>query len=187
MNLDITSFSREAKFGVGGEAIDLASVVVSCLAPVIKPWTKAELLEETDNFGFAMAYPGLDYASVWDDPSAFTWFVVCWGHEGHRYAANALRKLRPALRWQRDTLELRLNQRDPEPFQDVVTSSKGDKTFVWGDYPWGGATFVRVGNFVLPCAVSCYKEVEDDAVAKTIGGHVGATMLKIKDPEEFNS
>jgi hypothetical protein len=33
--------------------------------------------------------------------------------------------------------------------------------------------------------VSALKEVEDDAAAKSIGGHVGATMLKIGNPDEF--
>jgi hypothetical protein len=78
-----------------------------------------------------------------------------------------------------------LRQSEPHSFEQVVAQQEEDGSFRWGDFPWGGATFVTVGKHILPCAVSALKEVEDDAAAKAIAGHVGATMLKLDNPNEF--
>jgi hypothetical protein len=177
MYLDVTRLPRQSLYQ---GSINLASVVWG-LRTTIDEWAASELVKPNDSFGFAMA--NADKASSWDDPYAFVDFVVGWGPQADRYIANAVRKLRAALRTTLDTLFIRIN--NPDNFRDVVESQEADGSFAWGDFPCGGATFVRVGDLFLPCAVSALKEVEDDAAAKSIGGHVGAMMLKIRNPDEF--
>lgn len=182
--LDVSRLPREAMYGEGPNRVDLASVVHE-LQNTFQLWVSTEMIKPYTSFGFAAAHPFYHHSNFgWDDPYGFTWFVVGWGDEGNRYIANAVRKLRPALRTKRDTLDLRLN--DPHLFQDKVESAEADGTFAWGDFAWGGATFVRVGNLIIPCALSCLREVEDDAGAKTTGGHIGARMLKVDQPDVFN-
>lgn len=185
MDIDVSRFSREAIFGNGQNKINLASIVYN-LRDTLSRWARDGLVKEHQSFGFAIAHPNPHrpvHLDDRDDPYSIIWFVVGWGDEADRYVANAVRKLRPALRYQEDTLKLRIFR--PDVFRDVVPSVDKDGNFPWGDFPWGGATFVRVGDLILPCAVSCLKEVEDDAAAKTIGGHIGSAMLQRYYPTEF--
>ncbi len=182
MKLDVSSLPRVAFYGSGDEEIELATIVLE-LGDTILLWERTSMIIANDSFGFAMANPFVDVSLLWDDPYKFTWFTSGWGPDADRYIANAVRKLRAALRLGRDTLDLRIT--DPNAFIDIVDEQEPDGSFEWGDFPWGGATFVRVGDLVLPSAVSCLNEVEDDVVAKTISGHVGAKMLKLRDSAEF--
>jgi hypothetical protein len=182
MKLDVSSLPTEGLYSQAGGEIDLAEIVLG-LRPTIDEWMRTQLVEQTDSFGFAIANPAVDTHDEWDNPGRFVWFVVGWGPASDRYIANAVRKLRPALRWGEDTLDMRINR--PHAFINIVKEQEEDGSFEWGDFPKGGATFVRVGGLILPCSVSCFKEVEDDAVAKTCGGHTGATMLKLLNSEEF--
>jgi hypothetical protein len=177
MHLDVSRLPRESLYE---DTINLASVVLS-MRPSIEDWATSGLVKPNNSFGFAMAFANENIP--WDSPEAFVSFVVGWGPEGDRYIANAVRKLRAALRERLDTLTMRLEF--PEKFQDNVESQEADGSFAWGDFPWGGATFVNVGDLTLPCSVSALKEVEDDAAAKSIGGHIGAAMLKVRNPKEF--
>lgn len=179
--IDVSRFPRELLFGPPDNQVDLGSVVMG-LRSTFDSWAREGLVKKHSSFGFAVADPSSRFMD-YNNPYDFVWFVVGWGEEGDRYIANAVRKLRSALRFHRDTLDLRLSM--PEGFQDTVPSVDENGEFPWGDFPWGGATFVRVGGITLPCSVSTLKEVEDDAAAKTIGGHIGATMLRVDHPSEF--
>lgn len=192
--LDVRTLPTEAMYGEGALKTNLAAIPHR-MRTAFDVMAKAEagLIKANDSFGCALARPfNSDEASsfkpwAWDDPQDFVLFVAGWGPERNRYIANAVRKLRPALREQVDTLLMRCA---PESYGDVepVESAElvdGEWRFPWGDFPWGGATYVHVGGLCLPVAVSCLLEVEDDAIAKLIGGSVGAEMLKIDHPEEF--
>lgn len=185
LHLDVGLLPREALFGIkGGPKVNIASIPFG-LRVILEDMAKHGLIKSNEKgFGFAAATPTQDprHRWNWDDPYDFTWFVAGWGSDGNRYIANAVRKLRAALREEKDTLFLRTDR--PDAFRDKVESSDRNG-YPWGDFPWGGATFVHVGDWIIPSAVSCYLEVEDDAAAKLVGGLCGAEILKISDPPEF--
>jgi hypothetical protein len=182
--LDVGKLPQHAHYGTDTRETDLAYEVTR-MRTTIGLWEQIKLVKPNKSFslGFAAARPKLNpVRPEWDDPYDFVWFVAGWGPDGDRYIANAVRKLRPSLRTGRDTLDLRLAKSDQ--FEDVVESAVDGK-FPWGDFPYGGATIVRTGNIILPCAVSGFHEVEDDTAAKAIGGRIGSTMLQMDYPELF--
>ncbi len=186
VTLDISRLPQEAIIGEGDARINLASIVLNLMVPldVMASGTRP-LIKKNESLGFAIAKPNIfmDGWEDWDNPYDTIWFVAGWGPDRNRYIANAVRKLRAALREYMDTLMLRINR--PDAFQDIVESVDNNGNFLWGDFPWGGATFVHVGDVVIPSAVSGLLEVEDDALAKLAGGLIGAEMLKFLMPEEF--
>ena len=184
MRLDVSILHRKALYSIGNNSCWLENIVSSAKES-IRQLASATLIKANNSFGFALGDAVQETNQKnWDNPYEFVWFVTGWGPDANRYIANAVRKLRPALRTGNDTLWLRQNA--PHLFQDIVESKQGDANpFEWGDFPWGGATFVEVGDLILPCAVSALKEVEDDAVAKLLGGLIGATILKMNHPDEF--
>jgi hypothetical protein len=182
--LDVGKLPQHAHYGTDTRETDLAYEVTR-MRTTIGLWEQVKLVKPNKSFslGFAAARPKLNpVRPEWDDPYDFVWFVAGWGDDRERYIANAVRKLRASLRTGEDTLALRLGESDQ--FEDVVDSAVGGK-FPWGDFPYGGSTFVRVGNVLLPCAVDGFREVENDFVAKTIGGRIGSTMLQMDYPELF--
>lgn len=187
MDLDVSRFPREALYGpADGKQVDLAQIVLG-LRPTFDDWGGQGLIDQTDSFGFAMAKPDIDFSTLWIDPYQYVWFVAGWGPEGDRYIANAVRKLRPLLREGNDTLAIRQWLHGDRHFENVVNSQEPDGSFRWGDFPWGGATNLHMGNHELHAAVSCYKEVEDDPAAKVAAALVGMTMLKLDEPAKFDS
>ena len=182
MKLDVATLPREAIHG----GFDLAEVALSMRAG-IDELVRHGVVRPHASFGYAAGLPRRHAGPVpnWDDPTQLVWFVGGWGPELERYVANAVRKLRALFRTGKDTLELRIN--DPDAFQDIVASAEEDGSFEWGDFPFGGATFVHSGEIFIPMSVSCLREVEDDAVAKALGGMVGAQMLKVNNPEKYNA
>lgn len=184
MLLDVASLPRTApcESVADGKSTDLATVA-SSLRPTINQWAADGLIKANDSFGFAAAHIDSKSGWSWDHPEQFIWFVIGWGPEGDRYIANAVRKLRPTLRINRDTLMLRVES--PRLFRETVDSTSADGSYPWGDFPWGGGTLVPVGPLVIPCAVSGLREREDDWVAKTIGGLIGTTMLSLRYPNLF--
>lgn len=188
--LDVSTYPTTAPYGEGELQLNLAAIPRR-MRTGFDELVKAGLIKPNDSFGCAVARPcrdGDDTFQVWDadDPSDFLWFVTGWGPNRDMYVANAIRKLRPSLREGQDTLLMRC---DPETYVSgeaaSVKSVDADGNFPWGDFFWGGAVFVHVGGLCIPVAVSCLYEVEDDAIAKLIGGSVGAEMLKIDMPDEF--
>lgn len=179
LKLDVRRLPRKAFFM--GADLEMIPWKMESVVPAL---ANRGLVKANESFGFAMAHQGLVGSKVWDSPYDFTMMVWGWGTDGDRYIANAVRKLRALLRTGADTLELRATGRS-DAFQDIVESVEEDGSFTWGDYPWGGAVAVNVGGIELRGAVSCLKEVEDDAVAKLILGLIGAEMLELRMPEEF--
>jgi hypothetical protein len=185
--LDVRELPRTALYGPEGGEVDLASDVRG-MRYTVQGWVRREVVRRTGSFGFAAAYPGSDplisaAQGVWNNPYRFVWFVVGWGPDGDHYIANAVRMLRPTLRTGRDTLALRLSS--PDQFWNTV-APEVEGMHPWGDLPQGGATVVRVGNTIIPCAVSGFREVENDFVSRSIGAYIGATMLKVDYPETFD-
>ncbi len=146
------------------------------------------LVKANESFGFAMAEPNDDFdAELWDKPEEFVWFVGGWGPDRDRYIANAIRKMRALLRPHEviagygsmgcdSTLELRFDF--PEYFRDKVDSQNEVGTFPWGDFPWGGAAFVQMGDLILAGAVSALSEIEDDLTARLILGGFGKLIVQ---------
>jgi hypothetical protein len=192
MFLDVSRLPREALVGEGSTQINLASVLLG-LRVQMEDMARCDLIKANMSFGFAAAKPvpksisalhdWTSYKWNWDDPYDFTWFVAGWGPESSRYIANAVRKLRAALRKHMDTLQLRMEY--PDAFQDVVGSVDDDGNFVWGDYPYGGAVFVPGGDMVYPCSCSALLEVQDHAMSMTAGGLVISELLQVTRPEQF--
>jgi hypothetical protein len=144
------------------------------------------LFKATESFGFAMAAPRIgnitNLNKVWDDADQFVWFVGGWGDQRERYIANAIRKMRALLRldeyhlqWP-STLDIRLKG-GQHHFRDIVDSVDEDGNYPWGDFPWGGATIVHMGDLVLVGAVSALSEIEDDFVARLILGSIAKRIV----------
>jgi hypothetical protein len=181
-DLNLNWLHRAAMYGTD----DLAALVME-MGTTITDWARLGIITPSDSFGFAAAHPRSELVipasdGRWNNPYKFVWFVVGWGPDGDRYIANAVRKLRPLLRTSKDTLELRLDT--SLNFRNVVQSVVDGK-FPWGDFPHGGGTLVRTGSIIIPCAADGFPEVENDFVAKTMGGRIGATMLQTDCPELF--
>jgi hypothetical protein len=177
--LDVTKLNP---FGGEIDGVDIAKTIRRAASSPVQFLARAGLVKKNQSFGFAAVHPQTPW-DLWDNPHEFTWFVLGWGPDRNRYIANAVRKLRPTLREGRDTLEMRIKA--PKLFRDIVESEDGHGGFPWGDFPWGGGTLVRVGDLTIPCAVSALREVEDDPIAKLLGGLTGAVMLKERNPDEF--
>jgi hypothetical protein len=156
--------------------VDLTAMVGDFIRPAATNWAERGLIRQHHSFGYAVAWADPRHHD-WNHPQTYIWFVGGWGHESERYIANAVRKLRAALRTGKDTLYMRVIDEGAD-FEHVVESVEPDGTFVWGDYPYGGAAFSEVINHIIPVAVSCLKEEEDDWMAKLIGGYIGAHLLR---------
>lgn len=132
---------------------------------------------EAGSLGFAFAAPVWEHndgpESLWDEPDEFVWFVNGWGDDKITLIANAVRKLRPLLRESvlTDTT-LEMKELYSLHFKDVVGSVEEDGTYVWGDFPWGGAVVVQVCELIMYCAVSGATQVQDHAIA-----HLVSTLL----------
>lgn len=163
---------------MGDNAVELSDVVDS-LRPTMRLWQGSGLVRSRNNdgspvhnFGFAMVDPFRDLDEIdWDDPIDLAWFVGGWGPDMDMFIANAVRKLRPAVRNECDTLYLK--HCDGNDFQDVVDSVDVEGRFPWGDFPHGGAVQLLMGHSTLLGAVSVYKEDEDCAAVAPFLGHIG--------------
>ena len=178
--LDVSRFPTECLYGAPGKKCNLATLMepiwtyVNHLASLESP-----LVEDNLSFGFAMANPwtvSFRYGMAWNNPYELVWFVGGWGPERERYIANAVRKLRPAARTGRDTLELR--HHSSGLFRDMVDSHEEDGSFAWGDYPYGGAVYLSFEGVKLLGSVSGLSEDEDAAIAAAVLGLVGSQMYK---------
>lgn len=137
------------------------------------------LIKHNASFGFAMGNPNANLAEVWDDPLQLVGLVHYYGPEGERYAANAVRKLRPAARENVDTEVLRIEAeltRSDGRFRDIVGNKEGDTEFPWGDFPYDGATFLTVQGRTLPYAASAFPKEQDPGVARLYGNQIALAM-----------
>lgn len=148
--------------------------------PAIEALMNTGLITKTSCLGVAFTMPLIfdqheDTEKAWDDPSTFVWFVGGWGDDPNKlteHQANAVRMLRPLLR---ERYESTLLMRDdhPQAFRDKVGAVEVDGTFLWGDYPRGGAVCEDVFSAYICCAVSGLSEAEDHAVALMLAGLLG--------------
>lgn len=136
---------------------------------------------QTKSLGFAMAEPTwyTNYnPNNWDDYMRFVWFVGGWGQDRDMFIANAVRKLRPMLRTQTDTLMIR-HFRYLQDFVDPVDQIDADGNFPWGDFPWGGAVSLLMGGFYFGGAVSCFDDDVDDNIVATLAvGIIGKNIIR---------
>ncbi len=140
-----------------------------------------------ESFAFAMLQPSIDRPNLphfdeWDSPYVFTWFVYGWGPEGHRYIADAVRKLRALLRTGngQDSSTLALRHRRLWDFVDCVESQDADGNFPWGDFPHGGAVCMEYGSLKLAGAVGGPMEFENDMIARFILGGLAKEILTVE-------
>lgn len=172
--LHITAIPRRFTWNGGTPAaIDLGATVLG-MQRVIELMMADGQLTQKDSFGFAMANPTVVLGDVWDDPSKLIAMVMYWGPDGLKYAANACRKIRPSARTGQDSETLR--REHPELFRDNVESVEADGTFAWGDFPYGGATYLTVEGHLLLGAVSALPQVEDPIASRLLTGMAGLAM-----------
>lgn len=159
------------------EDVELAATL-AVIGSVIKAINLSGLLVSAKpSFGFAMADPTqAEICGLWNQPEKFVWLVGGYGPDAGRYICNAVRKLRAALRYNRDTLDIQRNT--PGMFNDSVESQTDDGRILWGDFPWGGAVKLPYGGRDFFGAVSCFKDVEDHAVAAMVLGFIAQAMDK---------
>ncbi|PLS80849.1 hypothetical protein CYG49_03730 [Candidatus Saccharibacteria bacterium] len=181
----MSRLSGDQTIGPFGQRISMSGIVETLQYTLVTNMAAQGQIHYNGSFGFAMADPGLhseyDTRKVWDDPYKLTWFVAGWGPERERYCANAVRKLRPAARNGIDTLDLVTG--NYLPFQGVVESQPNqDGLYPWGDFPWGGATFVGFDDKLLLGAVSGLRQEEDHALAGVILNLVGLQLFRADHP-----
>jgi hypothetical protein len=187
--LDVGKLERDSYvFSDGTRRVDLVQVTLRT-HPVIQAMMGEGLVPHKSSFGYAVAYGGTVGAHAWDEPYASTMFVGGWGLKGEVYIANAVRKLRAVLRTGMDTARLAVIQTKGQgrPFLNPVTSINGDGTMSWGDFAYAGGVIVRVGETEVPVAVSALPQIDDDTVAKYLGGYVGAAMNRVLYPDLFDA
>lgn len=160
-----------------GYDVDFGAIFDDQLRPVIEHMMTVGLITKTESFGFAMAEPDRGYRNqTWDDPSQLVWMTAGWGPEKDRYVANAARKLRVASRLKIDSIEVReLDIKTP------VESQEPDGTYAWGDFPYGGAVWVKnafVSNVLFLSSVSALTQQEDDVIASMIPQVFGLEIYK---------
>lgn len=184
--LDLTALPTEWVYVCGdGTQIEM-SYLLAAHGEAIAAMEATGLLEINGSYGFALSVPighgatGWE-ASDWDNPEKFIAYVGGRGRERDRYAANAVRKLRPWIRQAAAGCEfdstLSMRQFAPELFEQGVDSQNADGTFSWGDYPWGGAVVVSFRGFALAGAVSGFSEIQDDTVARLILGALAEQII----------
>lgn len=164
--LDVTTLPDSFEYK-GVQLVDL----VDQIKQTVEFWGSIGLVKQVDSLGFAILVTRDKMFKDWDDPSYYVDFVGGWGEDKLGYIANAVRKMRPALRESEDTLTI--SERFPEYFKDTVQMQDDDGSFGWGDFPHGGATFVTFGNEYFLVAVSALTAQEDDLVASFIGKLLG--------------
>ncbi len=186
--LDVSRFSRSAYWG--GSNFDLASLVMDSRVS-IETMMASGLIRRSHSFGYAAANPVFqhftDPRDVWDNPYNLVWFVAGWGPEADRLIANAVRKLRPAVRAMKDTLDIITTKwegyltLDTSAFLNVVESVEPDGSFAWGDFPYGGAVHVRVDGRPFIGAVSALNQVHDDGIAGLLTSLVARKAVAIEE------
>lgn len=175
--LEPRTFPTERLYEGTEDDVELAAVLAD-LSATVHTLNHSGLVKKVTSFGFAMANP-IDalVRDRWNEPNEFLYIVCGWGMDGPRYTANAVRKLRPALRLGRDTLDIQRN--DPGSFLDPVDSQTDDGKLLWGDFPWGGAVRLPYGGHDYYAAVSCFTAEEDHAVAAMLLALVLQRMEKV--------
>jgi hypothetical protein len=186
--LDVSEFPRHVTFRCADGTILEMSDLLERHYDAIMGLAAADLVRSNDSFGFVMAQPLFwniqQLNRIWDDPDQFVWFAGGWGEDKERYIANAARKMRPLLRLNRagfqhtSTLQMRLD--GPSHFEDTVPSSDNG-VYPWGDFPYGGAVIVQMGNLYMVGAVSALTQIEDDKVARLILGSVAQEIAVHND------
>jgi hypothetical protein len=188
--LDMSKFNYERSFtGLspytsGPQSVSLRSIVQSCRLAVESLQHTGLLATinskgmDVDSVGFAMTNPSLSFEQVrelWNSPYELIYMVGGYGPNRDQYVANGVRKLRPAARRGKPTLEL--NMFEPDSFIDKVESVDSDGRFLWGDFPWGGAVWIPLSNgkgFWI--AVSAFKQDEDQLASYLYGGAIATEL-----------
>ena len=179
--MDVSIFPSELTYECGdGSIIDFASVLAK-LRSVIEIMEISGLFRRSDTFGLAISRPYFegeeaDCTTFQDNPETHVAFVGGWGEKQDQCIANAVRKMRPLYRGPvaTSTLDMRLFDED---FEDVVKSIEDDGTFLWGDFPYGGAVWVIVGDVAYCVSVSGLHQVDDHAAAVLYGTTVSKKVL----------
>jgi hypothetical protein len=182
------------RFYGDNKSVELGSFAHGLLTQVVNDGIRFGRYKHTDTVGFAMMNPGVNPIVDWNDPSEIGWLVGGFGLGYRRYIANAARKLRPLAReGEGDTLSMTLRSRSP--FRDVITpeqielekswvAERPDQgVFHWGDFGYGGAVTVTVGDVMVSFAISGLTQQEDHVVASYIANEVALLLWKLEHPE----
>ena len=172
--VDVDAFSRScpyAEIDLADSVLDLRTTLDGLVAAGIITFPESNT---SRSVGIAMAVPNWGAAILDDDPDSLVRFVVGWGDVSDRVIANAVRKMRPAARTGLDSLQM--VRKYPGRFEDVVEAQEADGSFLWGDFPYGGASIVTVGRHDVLFSVSGYTQESDDFVSKLLGARNGLAM-----------
>jgi hypothetical protein len=164
-----------------GNIINMRELLDGLRAPINILGTTGNI-GQVDSLGFAMAepmcYTCYDLDKYWDDYMQYVWFVGGWGPDRNMFIANAVRKMRPMLREQTDTLTMR-HDKHAHSFMNPVDQVDADARFPWGDFPWGGAVSLFMGGMFFEAAVSCFDDdVDDDIVATLAVGVIAKNIIR---------
>lgn len=164
-----------------GSVINMQELLEGLRTPINVLGTTGNI-GQIDSLGFAMAepmwYTNYDLTECWNDYARYVWFVGGWGPDRNMFIANAVRKMRPMLREQTDTLMMR-HDRNAHSFMNPVGQVDADAKFPWGDFPWGGAVSLFIGGMFFEGAVSCFDDdIDDHNVASLTLGTIGKQIVR---------
>ena len=179
--MDVSIFPTELTYECSdGSVIDYASVLAK-LRSVIETMQISGLFRRSNTFGLAISRPywegeDADCTTFRNNPETHVGFVGGWGEKRDQCIANAVRKMRPLYRGTAATSTLDMLPFD-EDFKDVVKSIEDDGTFLWGDFPFGGAVWVIVNDVAYRVSVSGLHQIDDHAAAVLYGTTVSKMVL----------
>lgn len=158
-----------------GAALETLREQVISLCGEMRYLVDRGLLRRSEGSSFALVVKVLgknvDPATVVDDPNALFDFYCGFGNASHRYAANALRKMRAAVRTGRSTQALRELGGDApfSQFENVV-GVEDDSDLLWGEFPYDGAVVVEAKNGDLVyVSTSGFTKEQDHWFSETTG------------------
>lgn len=155
------------------DKVNLGKVFEQKIRPAIDHMMQVGLIETSESFGFVMAIPGVkagyNQRHLWNDPYRLAWMSAGWGPNMDQCVANALRKLRPAVREGANTSQMH----SKIEIQDKVKKIESDGTFNWGDIPGSGGVWayrINRGGVNLVGAVDGLAQDENHVIAHMILG-----------------
>lgn len=181
--LDMSRFATSYAY-YGKRGIVSYEELLQQLKPAILALQEIGLIKDNASFGVAISIPYWEgdeklSGTFETAPETHVAFIGGWGEEWQRYAANAVRKMRPLYR--NDNACMTTQQvfdYDKGSFDNPVDSVDAGGNYPWGDFPYGGGAWVQGGDVALCVAVSALHMIEDDAIAYLIGMLLGKKILE---------
>jgi hypothetical protein len=177
-SLDVSTLPRSLTYEGEYGSFELADLLPK-IQHSIEFFASEGIVREEDSFGFAVVIDGVQWEDIDpDDPSTYISFVGGWGPRQDQCIANAVRKIRFALKIEDDSINV---AQMPDDYEiDVsVPSATPEGTFPWGSFPHGGAVFLPFGKYENIVSSSALAADEDDLSSGFVGKLIGLNQHRV--------